>query len=463
MFRRVKKVHFVGIGGIGMSGIAELLLNLGFDVSGSDITESPIIEKLIRLGADVHMGHSIINLTDADVLVYSSAVQKDNPEIQAAYEKNIPVIRRAEMLGELIAVKETSIGVGGTHGKTTTSSMIGTVLSEGHLDPTLVVGGLVKTIDSNAKLGAGNIIVVEADEFDRSFLALRPTISIITNIELEHIDCYDDLEDLQQAFIQFANAVPFYGAVIACADSPALLEITPEIKRPVITYGLSTGAKIRATNICYNETQTVYTLWEHEHENGTIKLNVPGEHNVVNSLAAIALGMEMGLKIDTIAKGLEAYHGVRRRFDIKGISNNIMVVDDYAHHPTEVCATLQAAKAGWNRRIVSVFQPHLFSRTQEFYKDFAEAFKESDVLIVTDVYPARETPIPGVSGAMVSNAARKTGHGYDVHYVPSLDDLAEHLDKIVQPGDMVLTIGAGTIWRYSDSYFEHLKTLEAAA
>ncbi len=462
MFRKVKKVHFVGIGGIGMSGIAELLLNLGFDVSGSDINESPIIEKLIRLGADVHIGHSTFNLTDADVLVYSSAVHRDNPEIQSAVERNIPVIRRAEMLGELIAVKETSIGVGGTHGKTTTTSMIGTVLSEGHLDPTLVVGGLVKTIDSNAKLGQGNLIVVEADEFDRSFLALQPTISIITNIELEHTDCYADLEDLQQAFIQFANAAPFYGAVIACADSPALVEIIPEIKRPVITYGLSNHANIRAANICYNESQTVYTLWEHEHENGRIALNVPGEHNVVNSLAAIALGMEMGLKIDTIAAGLEAYNGVRRRFEIKGISNDIMVVDDYAHHPTEVIATLQAAREGWSRRIVAVFQPHLYSRTQEFYEEFASAFKACDVLIVTDVYPAREQPIDGVSGAMVSDAARKTGIK-NVYYIPKLDDIAGHLDKIVLAGDMVITIGAGTIWRYSDSYFEHLKTLEAAA
>ena len=302
MFRKVKKVHFVGIGGIGMSGIAELLLNLGFDVSGSDIMESPIVEKLIRLGADVHMGHNAINLTDADVLVYSSAVQKENPEIQAAYEKNIPVIRRAEMLGELIAVKETSIGVGGTHGKTTTSSMIGTILSECHLDPTLVVGGLVKTIDSNAKLGSGNIIVVEADEFDRSFLALRPTISIITNIELEHTDCYENLKDLQQAFIQFANAAPFYGAVIACADSPALMDIVPEIKRPIITYGLCTDAEIRATNICYNESQTVYTLWENDHENGTIKLNIPGEHNVVEFTCGYCLGYGNGIEIDVIAK-----------------------------------------------------------------------------------------------------------------------------------------------------------------
>ena len=462
MFRKVKKIHFVGIGGIGMSGIAELLLNLGFDVSGSDINESPIIEKLIRLGADIHMGHSMVNLNDADVLVYSSAVHTDNPEILAAKERNIPVIRRAEMLGELISVKETSIGVGGTHGKTTTSSMIGTVLSEGHLDPTLVVGGLVKTIDSNARLGDGNIIVVEADEFDRSFLALRPTISIITNIELEHTDCYINLDDLQQAFIQFANAAPFYGAVIACIDSPALVEIIPEIKRPVITYGLNENADIKATNICHNESQTVYTLWENNHENGTIKLNVPGEHNVVNSLAAVALGMELGMKIETIAHGLHTYTGVRRRFEIKGICNDIMVVDDYAHHPTEVRATLNAAKEGWDRRIISVFQPHLYSRTQEFYKEFADAFQSSDVLIVTDVYPAREKPIRGVSGAMVSDATRKAGHEH-VHYVPNLDNLLSHLEKIVQPGDMVLTIGAGTIWRYSDTYFDHLKSLEAAA
>jgi UDP-N-acetylmuramate--alanine ligase len=240
------------------------------------------------------------------------------------------------------------------------------------------------------------------------------------------------------------------------------MEIIHEIKRPVITYGLSKDADIRATNICFNETQTVYTLWEHEHENGTIKLNVPGEHNVVNSLAAIALGMEIGLKIDTIAKGLEAYHGVRRRFEIKGISNDIMVVDDYAHHPTEVTATLQAAREGWDLRIVSVFQPHLYTRTQVFYKEFAQAFSASDILIVTDVYPAREEPINGVSGAMVSNAARKAGLEH-VHYIPNLDDIASHLDQIVQPGDMVITIGAGTIWRYCESYFEHLKTLEAAA
>jgi len=340
--------------------------------------------------------------------------------------------------------------------------MIGTVLTEGKLDPTLVVGGLVKTIDSNAKLGEGDIIVVEADEFDRSFLALRPTIAVITNIELEHTDCYTDLQDLQQAFIQFANSAPFYGAVITCADSPALNEILPEIKRPIITYGMSKNADIYADHICYKESQTIYSLYAYGQENSNIILNVPGEHNVLNSLAAIAIGMEMGLTIANIADGLKSYNGVRRRFEIKGIANDIMVVDDYAHHPSEVHATLKAARGGWKRRIVSVFQPHLYTRTRDFYKDFALAFKNTDVLIVTDIYPAREDPIEGISGAMVTNEARKVGH-HQVHFMPNLEDLSEYLDKITQPGDMVLTIGAGTIWRYSDKYFEHLKMLEAAA
>jgi len=453
MFRRVKKVHFVGIGGIGMSGIAELLLNLGFDISGSDINKSSIIEKLIRLGADIHLGHSAINLTDADVLVYSSAVQKDNPEIQAAYKQNIPVIRRAEMLGELIAVKETSVGVGGTHGKTTNTSMIGTVLSEGHLDPTLVVGGLVKTIDSNAKLGAGNIIVVEADEFDRSFLALRPTISIITNIELEHIDCYDDLEDLQQAFIQFANAAPFYGVVIACADSPALLEIIPEIKRPVITYGLSVDAEIRATNICYNESQTVYTLWENQHENGTIKLNVPGEHNVVNSLAAIALGIELGLKIDTIAAGLEVYSGVRRRFEIKGISNDIMVVDDYAHHPSEIKASYEIAKHLAEKKIIVIFQPHRYSRTKYLLNDFINILQKIDYLYIMDIYPAGEKPIKGVNSKNLVNKIKNKNK--NTFYLSNRDNLQHKLKPYFKKNNIIIFMGAGSITYYAENLIKN--------
>jgi len=353
-FRKINNIFFVGIGGIGMSGIAELLMNLRFNISGSDISENENVKRLRGMGVDIRIGHNINNVTnDIDVLVYSSAVSLENPEIMRAKQKGIPVIRRAEMLGELISVKETSIAIGGTHGKTTTSSMVGTVLSHAKMDPTLVVGGLVHNLDTNSKLGSGDIIVVEADEFDRSFLALKPTISIITNIELEHMDCYDNLRDLQDAFISFCKSVPFYGAIIACIDSPAVQEIITKIERPMITYGRSRDAAYRAKNLRFHENKSTYTVFRAEECLGEIELNVPGEHNILNSLAAVTLGLEMGLSFRNISKGIQAYSGVRRRFDIKGVHNKIFVVDDYAHHPTEVEATLQSAKAGWDRRITA--------------------------------------------------------------------------------------------------------------
>lgn len=459
MFRKVKKVHFVGIGGIGMSGIAELLLNLEFSVSGSDITDSEIIQSLQKKGARIKMGHRAENINNCEVLVYSSAVKETNPELIAARNRGVPIIKRAQMLGELIALKETSIAIGGTHGKTSTSSMIGTVLSQAGLDPTMVVGGLVRNIATNSRLGASELIVVEADEFDRSFLALRPTIAIITNIELEHTDCYQYLEDLYRAFAQFANSAPFYGAVIACLDSPGVQKIIQDIQRPVITYGLSSQADFSAREIVCQETTTQFTYLQKHSPVGTVTLQVPGHHNVVNSLAAIALGTEMGLDPGSILKGLKAYRGVRRRFEIKGLTREIMVVDDYAHHPTEVKATLAAAKAGWNRRIVAVFQPHLYTRTRDFYKAFAEAFMNSEVLVVTDVYPAREEPIEGVTGELVANAARESGHK-EVYYIEQLEELTPLLDEITQPNDMVITLGAGTIWRYGQAYFDHLQAKE---
>jgi len=462
MFRKVNKVHFVGIGGIGMSGIAELLLNLGFSVSGSDLNDSEIIQNLRSKGAMIYEGHHAKNLGDCEVLVYSSAVPEDNPELIAARGKNVTIIKRAEMLGELIALKQTSIGVGGTHGKTSTSSMVGALLSHAQLDPTLVVGGLVKNINTNSQLGSGDLIVVEADEYDKSFLQLKPTISVITNIEQEHMDCYDDLEDLHNSFTQFANAVPFYGAVLACLDSPGVQDIIPRIKRPVITYGFTSQADISAKNIQSKETKTTYSLYKQNQKCGKVTLNVPGKHNVLNSLAAAAIGFEMGLSAKTIIAGIGSYGGVRRRFEIKGIAGDVMVVDDYAHHPTEVSATLQAARDGWDRRIIAVFQPHLFSRTKSFYKEFAAAFMDSDVLIVTDIYPAREKPIKGVTGKLVFNAARSTGHK-NAHYIPDLENLQVALDDIIQENDMVITIGAGTIWRYGQSYFDHLISQEAAA
>ncbi len=452
MFRKVKKLHFVGIGGIGMSGIAELLLTQGFGISGSDLKESEIIVRLRKLGATIYNGHLAENVRECDVLVYSSAVKPDNPELQEARRRGIPIIRRAEMLGELIAIKETSIGVSGTHGKTTTTSMIGAVLSAARLDPTLVVGGLVKTTGSNTQLGSGDLIVVEADEFDRSFLALRPTLAVVTNIELEHTDCYADLEDLQGAFTQFCNAVPFYGVVIACLDSPGVQGILSEIKRPVITYGLSNQAAFRATDIKFHETESRFTVLYNNKELGRIHLPVPGQHNVINALAVTALAMEMNISFAVIKAGLEQFTGVRRRFEIKGIVNGIMVVDDYAHHPTEVAATLQAARNGWERRLVAVFQPHLFSRTRDFHREFAAAFLESDVLVVTDVFPAREEPLEGVSGKLVVDSALDLGHK-EVCYVPDLDELLPQLHQITRPGDLVITIGAGSIWRYNEKFY----------
>ena len=455
MFRKVNHVHFVGIGGIGMSGIAELLLNLGFKVSGSDLHESPIIMSLMNKGAKVYFGHERDNVTNSDVLVYSSAVHDDNPEILAAQEIGIPVIKRAEMLGELIAVKPTSIAIGGTHGKTSTTSMVGSVLTEAKMEPTLVVGGHVKNIESGSMLGRGEIIIVEADEFDRSFLALKPTIGIITNIELEHTDCYEDLEDLQNAFLQFCQSVPFYGEVILCADSPAVQEILPKIERPMTTYGRSRDAAYRAENLRFDENSSTYSVFRAEENLGEIQLNVPGEHNVLNSLAAVVLGLEMGLSFQMIQKGITSYKGVRRRFDIKGIHKDIMVVDDYAHHPTEVEATLNAAKAGWDRRIVAVFQPHLFTRTQAFFREFATALQIADLVVITDIYPAREKAIPGVTSKLIFDACYPKMK-MNCHYVPDLDDLEEKLDEIIIPNDMIITLGAGSIWRYSESYMNHL-------
>ena len=457
MFRKVKKIHFVGIGGIGMSGIAELLLNLEFEISGSDIQDSEIIQNLITKGAKIYTdGHKAENVGDSEVLVYSSAVRENNPEILKAKDRGIPVIRRAEMLGELIAVKETSIAVSGTHGKTSTSSMVGSLLNAADYDPTLVVGGLVKTIGTNSLLGLGDIIIVEADEFDRSFLALRPTISIVTNIELEHTDCYANIEELQNAFIQFCNSVPFYGGVIVCLDSPGVRGIISDIHRPITTYGISSQADYRAEDIQFKNNSISYSAYYHHEKLGKIKLNVPGQYNVLNSLAAIAVGMEMEIPFNIIQRGLIEYQGVRRRFEIKGIVNDIMVVDDYAHHPTEVAATLDAARSGWSKRIVAVFQPHLYTRTRDFYREFAESFLNSDILIVTDIYPAREDKIEGIDGNLVAKAAKELGHRH-VYYIPNMDDLNEKLDEITQPDDMVIGIGAGTIWRYIENYYNHLE------
>ena len=456
-FRKIKHIHFVGIGGIGMSGIAELLLNLGFDISGSDISNNENVERLKILGVIIFHGHNPENIKGCDVLVYSSAVSLNNSEIIRAKQMGLPVIKRAEMLGELINLKETSIAISGTHGKTTTSSMIGSMLTHAGKEPTLVVGGLVQNLNSNSKLGEGQIIVVEADEFDRSFLSLKPTIAIVNNIELEHTDCYKDLNDLENSFLQFCQSIPFYGSVLVNIDSFSIKNILHKIERPVTTYGMSRDAAFRAKELEFKENKSTYSLFRAEENLGKIHLNVPGEHNIMNSLGAVALGFELGLSFNSIKNGLLDYKGVRRRFDIKGSHNDVMVVDDYAHHPTEVFTTIEAAKKGWDRKLIVVFQPHLFTRTKEFYKEFAKSLEKADFIIITSIYPSREKPIPGITSKLISDYIDKTKK--DVLFnVNDVDQAITILNEIAKPGSMILTLGAGDIWRFSDKYLKIMKT-----
>jgi UDP-N-acetylmuramate--alanine ligase len=397
-------------------------------------------------------------LRGSDALVYSSAISLDNCEIIRAKQIGIPVIKRAEMLGELINVKETSIAVSGTHGKTTTSSMIGSILTYAKKDPTLVVGGLVQNINTNSKLGSGEIIVVEADEFDRSFLALNPTIALVNNIELEHTDCYRDIKDLEDSFLQFCQSVPFYGSIILNTDSESINNILHKIERPITTFGQSRDAAYRAENIQFNEHKSTYSLFCAEEKLGEIVLNVPGEHNVMNSLGAVTLGFELGLSFNSIKQGLKTYNGVRRRFEIKGVCCDIMVVDDYAHHPTEVRETINAAKRGWSKELIVVFQPHLFSRTREFYREFANALELADYIILTDIYPAREDPIPGVSTKLIFDQIKNKGKN-KIFYLKDLDELPNILDNLIKRDSIVLTLGAGDIWRYGEKYFKYLEEI----
>ena len=454
MFGKTNHIHFVGIGGIGMSGMAELLHKLGFIISGSDQNSSERTESLQTMGLHISEGHSGKNVNGADVVVYSSAVQRDNPEILAAENKQVPVIRRAEMLAELLKVKPTSIAIAGTHGKTTTCSMLGEILTTADFHPTMVIGGIVNKFQSNTISGSGDVIVVEADEFDRSFLTLQPTMGLITNLDLEHLDCYENLEDLQMAFTQFANAVPFYGKVGVCIDNHNAASIIPNIKRPVVTFGVHEDAEIQASNLQFENNHSTFTLSIHGEPRGELTVHVPGEHNVKNALGAAVLALELDTPFDKIQAGLDQYTGVRRRFDIKYTTDkNIMIVDDYAHHPSEVSATLKAAKTGWNNRIIAIFQPHLFTRTRDFYHDFAEAFLQADILIVTDIYEAREKTIPGITAQIISDEAERLGHNH-VEFIPEQTNIPARLKEIVQANDMIITMGAGNIWRQCEGIYE---------
>jgi UDP-N-acetylmuramate--alanine ligase len=446
-------VHFVGIGGIGMSGIAELLANLGYTVSGSDVKRSAVTDRLESLRIQVAIGHDARNLGDADVVVVSSAVRPSNPEVVEAVRRQVPVIPRAEMLAELMRLR-FAIAVAGAHGKTTTTSMIALVLERAGLDPTAVIGGRLSAFGSNARLGRGELMVAEADESDRSFLKLFPTIAVITNIDREHLENYGGFDDLQRAFVEFANKTPFYGGVVACADDPHLAAILPQMTRRVTTYGLeSPDADVTALDVSVQPMSVTATVRRRARragdparstvELGRLALAVPGRHNLLNALAAVAVGMELGLTFDRIAAGLEQFRGAERRFEVRGEPGGVLVVDDYGHHPTEIAAVLNAAKS-LNRRIVVAFQPHRYTRTASLMNEFGPALSAADHVLLTDIYAAGEDPIPGVTlDALAARVREATAAPVDV--VPRLDDLAAAIVNAARPGDVVITLGAGSI------------------
>jgi UDP-N-acetylmuramate--alanine ligase len=446
--QKVKNLHFVGIGGSGMSGIAEVLLNMGYNVSGSDLAETPVTERLSVLGAAVAVGHAAENVHGAQVVVASTAISRENPEIVAAHSEKIPVIPRAEMLAELMRMKY-SVGVAGAHGKTTTTSMVEAVMASAGLDPTAVVGGRLATSGSNARLGQGEFLVAEADESDGSFLQLSPTWAIVTNIDREHLDYYSGLEAIESAFLEFSNKVPFYGSVILGIDSEPVRRILPGIRKRVLTFGFSPKADVRAAAVTHSSGSTAFTVSRNGEELGRLTLGVPGEHNVLNALAAISLGLELDVTPEKIFSALESYHNTARRFEIRTEASGIMVVDDYGHHPEEIRATLKAAREGWERRIVAVFQPHRYTRSRDLAEDFAGAFADADLVVMTGIYAAGEDPIPGVSAESILRKV-ESARGGGTMFVPERKELASRLLAVVREGDMVITLGAGDIWKTAD-------------
>jgi UDP-N-acetylmuramate--alanine ligase len=454
MRRKVQRIHFVGIGGIGMSGIAEVLLNLGYTVSGSDLAQSDITQRLSSLGAKISIGHDAKNLSDIDVVVTSTAVKADNPEVIEARRRMIPVIPRAEMLAELLKMK-FSIAVSGSHGKTTTTSMIATILAYGGLDPTMVIGGKLGSIGSNAKIGDGSVIVAEADESDGSFLKLSPSLAVITNIDREHLDYYRDIDDIKSAFLQFANIVPFYGSTIICADDANCRKIIPLVKRKVITYGLSTPADYEALNPAFSGSSSRFSVRHSGKILGEVVLNVPGEFNISNALAAVAVARELDMEFPAIRDGLSKFGGVQRRLEVKGKVGGVTVVDDYGHHPTEIKATLGAARHVWPERIICVFQPHRYSRTMALYDEFLSAFADADTLILTDIYPASEEPIPGVNSLNLCKGITAAGHK-DASYMADAHEIVKKLRTIAKPSDCIITLGAGNVWKIGEEYLKNV-------
>ena len=444
MFKRYQQIHFVGIGGVGMSGIAEILLNLGYRVTGSDQRRNETVERLEQLGAKVYVGHDASHLEGAHVVVYSSAVARENVEVQVARQRAIPTIPRAEMLAELMRLKY-GIAIAGTHGKTTTTSLVGVVLAEGRYDPTIVVGGRVTNLGSNARLGQGEYLVAEADESDGSFLKLAPTIAVVTTIDAEHLDHYGSLEAIREAFVAFVNKVPFYGSAVLCLDEPNIQMLMPRLEKRIITYGLESGADLVARRLHLSGMTSRFEVFQRGSLLGECTLQIPGRHNVLNALAALGVGLDLEIPFVTIQKALAGFTGVQRRFQIRGRARGVTVVDDYGHHPAEIRATLAAAKAGFECRVVTVFQPHRYTRTQHLRQEFLTAFNQTDVLIVMDIYPAGEAPIPGVTGEDLAEGIRAHGHRNVTYLGSDRTRVLAHLAEITRPGDLVLTLGAGDV------------------
>lgn len=455
MFGKIRKLYFVGIGGSGMSGIAEILYNLGFEISGSDQNVSDITRYLAERGVRIYEGHHAANLQDAEVVVISSAVGEANPEVVEARRLGIPVIKRAEMLGELMRLK-FSIGVAGTHGKTTTTSMIGRILQSGGLKPTIIVGGIVAELGTGASLGEGEYLVAEADEYDRSFLSMFPTMAVVTNLEADHLDCYRDLDDLSDSFVTYMNRVPFYGSVVLSADNERLMRLRDRLARPYVTFGFSVEADYRAVEVQLEPGRAVFSLYRQGEYLGDLLLHVTGKHNVANALASAAACTELGVPFEMIADGLRGFTGVGRRFEIVGEADGVLVVDDYAHHPTEVETTLRTAKDVYGRRVIVVFQPHLFSRTRDFADEFASALSVADRCLLVDIYPAREKPMPGVTAELIQAKAAEKGIGCFT-CIGERQNAASEVLKIVQPGDIVITMGAGSITLERKNILEVLK------
>ena len=458
VFRGVRHIHFVGIGGIGMSGIAEVLLSLGqnFVVSGSDLKRSEITSRLETMGARVFEGHQSEYVTGADVVVVSSAIREDNPEAAAARQRQIPVIPRAEMLAELMRLYRNGIAVAGTHGKTTTTSMIAHVMTATHLDPTVVVGGRVAPLGSNARLGRGEYIVVEADESDGSLLLLTPTIAVLTNIDRDHLDHFSGgIDEIKQCFARFVNRVPFYGSIVLCLDDQNVQAIIPSITRRAISYGMATQVDISAVQIEFDRAfGSEFIVRGFGKELGKMKLAIPGLHNVYNALAAVGVGIDLGLKFDQIAEAMSEFKGADRRFQLKGEKHGIIVVDDYGHHPTEIQATLSAARAS-GRRLLVLFQPHRFTRTRDLMEEFARSFYDADILLIADIYPASENPIEGISSEALAEKVERFGHRH-VEYVGALSRAANRVVELAREGDLILTLGAGNVVQAGEEVLRQL-------